>query len=472
MAAINADELHQLRAAGGFFRNLVDAKTSCRPYPPKATSYLSRPMQTQILKFDGRGLLHCRLTLEQYLPGVDPGLTAIGSSEALIAGATLDALALTYGNAGSKAILRRAGVIEVSPVNQTEALHRLSVRNRAELPARLSSDSTKGWHLDEVNVRRAWDHWGGPDSIPWGELKVGQIDTGYTPHPVFGFGGNPWLDVSAGRTFFADNSGTADPGPGQGIDPLADLMDGHGTRIASVICGHDPHSPGGPYLGIAPKVPLVPVRIANIVLISHAQRELAQALRYLVHDVKVSVINLSMGFLPRTQVGVLDRAIDEAYLAGVILVCAAGQPLRHVVSPAHGRRTIAAAGSTLGQKPWGQSAYGGSVDWAAPADHIHRAEMRPPATAAYAGGGDGTSYATAITTGAAALWLTRHGNALATAYPEPWQRVEAFKAVAKSTATPMPHQQPGSFGAGVLNIGELLHAPLPAAESLVQEGPA
>jgi subtilisin family serine protease len=253
-------------------------------------------------------------------------------------------------------------------------------------------------------------------------------------------------------------------------------MDGHGTRIASVICGHDPAAPGGTYLGVAPKVPLVPVRIANIVLITHAQRELAQALRYLVNDAKVSVINLSMGFLPRTQMRVLDKAIDEAYLAGVIFACAAGQPLRHVVAPAHGRRTIAAAGSTLDNEgrsvPWGQSAYGPAVDWAAPAAHMHRAEMRKPAVPAYAGRGDGTSYATAITSGAAALWLARHGNALAAAYPQPWQRVEAFKAVAKATARRMPNQQPGAFGAGILNIAGLLDAPLPAAGSLQQEGPA
>lgn len=284
-------------------------------------------------------------------------MTALGSSEALIAGATLDALTRTYGAAGSKAILRRAGVLEVSSVNQTEALHRLTSRDPGELPARTSSDSTKGWHLDEVNVRRAWDQWGGPDEIPWGQVKVGQIDTGYTPHPVFGFGDRTWLDVAAGRSFFADNSGTADSAPGQDIDPLADLMDGHGTRIASVICGHDPNAPGGPYLGIAPKVPLVPVRIANIVLISHAQRELAKALHYQVHEAKVSVINQSMGFLPCTQMAVLDRGIDETYLAGVILIWClrpmdAG-PSRRLAAPWHkspGAKALMEAAST-GQRP-------------------------------------------------------------------------------------------------------------------------
>lgn len=425
------------------------------------------------LKLDERGFLHCLLTLQQYLPGVDPGLTALGAKEALLAEPTLVALQRAYGRSGRATVLRQAGVLSSTPVGQAEALHGLANRDLAGLPVRASALADRGWHLDEVNVRPAWtQHWGGPDAIDWGSVKVGQIDTGYTEHPAFGFGRQPWLDVAAARTFFAPGEDAGDPGPGQGIDPLAGLMDGHGTRVASVICGHDPAAPLGTYLGVAPKVPLVPVRIANIVLISHAQRELAQALRYLVNDARISVINLSMGFLPRTQIKVLDKAIDEAYEAGVIFACAAGQPLRHVVSPAHGRRTIAAAGSTLGGVPWGKSAYGAAVDWTAPADHIYRAETRKPATPSYAGAGDGTSYATAITTGAAALWLARHAGALSVAYPQPWQRIEAFKAVAKATARKMPNQQPGSFGAGILDIAALLNAPLPAPEALVQEGPA
>lgn len=429
--------------------------------------------QTRLLEFDGRGLLHGRLTLEQYLPGLDPGLVPLDTSQGLLADATLTALERAYGAAGSAAVLRQAGVLRSRPISQKEALKRLVARNTAMLPARLTSGVAPGWHLDGVNVRAAWQqHWGGPDQIHWGTLKVGQIDTGYTPHPAFGFGNQPWLDVAGARTFFAVGSGGGDPGPGSGIDPLERLWDGHGTRVGSVICGHDAAAPGGPYYGIAPKVPLVPVRIANVVLISHAQRELAQALRYLVHDAKVSVVNLSMGFLPRTQMGILDSAIDEAYRAGVILVCAAGQPLRHVVSPAHGRRTLAVAGSTADHVPWGDSAYGSAVDWAAPAKDIHRAEMHRPASPAYAEGGDGTSYAAAITSGAAALWLARHGGALAAAYPAAWQRVEAFKAVAKATARPMSHQQPGSFGSGILNIADLLNAALPPAGPLQEEPPA
>lgn len=422
-------------------------------------------MTQHLLQLDQRALGHCQAVLARYLPGLDPGLMALAPRQALLADSTLTALTTTYGAAGRDAILRDAGVIAHSPIADDMALALAVHRDVAALPARatLAADAPLR-HLDAVNVRPAWQqHWGGPDAINWGSVKVGQIDTGYTRHPVFGFPHNTWVDVAAGRTFFAVGEEGGGPGPGQGVDANAMLMDGHGTRVASVICGHDSAAPGGPCLGVAPKVPLVPVRIANLVLINHAQQELAQALRYLVHEAGVSVINLSMGFLPRAQQGVLDKAIDAAYMAGVILVCAAGQPLRSVVSPAHGRRTIAVAGSTLAGIPWGQSAHGSAVDWTAPAAEIFRAQTSRSGVTGYAGGGDGTSYSAAITSGAAALWLARHGSALQAAYPKPWQRIEAFKQVAKASAKSMPHQKPGSFGAGVLDIAALLQAPLPPA---------
>lgn len=426
-----------------------------------------------LLKFDGRGLLHCSQTLANYLPGFDPGLTALGISEGLLAGATLEALEKAYGQEGAALILRDAGVIRSEPISDDQALARMNARDPSKLPARATDDVSKNWHLDEVNVNPAWgQHWGGPDNITWGSIKVGQIDTGYTKHPVFGFGGNPWVDADAARTMFAPDANGGDPGPGNGIDPLADLFDGHGTRIGSVICGYDPAAPEAPYLGIAPKVPLVPVRIANTVLAGHAQKEMAAALNYLVDTAKVSVVNLSMGFLPHTPIKALKQAINHAYMSGVIFVCAAGQPLRQVVSPAHMRRTIAAAGTAIGSIPWGGSAYGPTVDWSAPAKQIYRANMQTGGVAVYGGGGDGTSYATAISTGAAALWMARHGDALSLKYPEGWQRVEAFKVAAKKTARLMPNQQPGSFGAGILNIADLLNFALPEPTSLEQEAPA
>lgn len=427
-------------------------------------------MAQQLVNLDARGVVHTRSVLAKYLPGLDPGVTPLSERRALLPATTLRALRLEYGRAPAENVLREAGVVGHRTLIDREALDQVLDRDVGALPPRPAQPAdTRQWHLNEVEVRSAWNYWGGPSAIDWGAVKVGQVDTGYTRHKVLGFPDNSWLDTRAAETFFAPSGGGGGAGPGKGVDPLEDQRDGHGTRIASVICGHDLSAPGGPYYGIAPKVPLVPVRIANHVLISHAQRELAMALRYLVREIGVGVINLSMGFLPRLVLRGLKRAIDETYEAGVIFVCAAGQPLPPVISPAHGRRSIAAAGSTLGSIPWGGSAHGTAVDWAAPADAIYRAEPSRDGGARYAGGGDGTSYSAGITSGAAALWLARHGAALPATYPEAWQVVEAFKVLAKRTSRPMPHQRPGSFGAGIVNIADLLNQQLPAAATLRRE---
>lgn len=107
-------------------------------------------MAIQILKFDGRGLLHCRLTLEQYLPGIDPGLTALDSSHGLLAEATITALDRAYGSAGKDAILSRAGVLSSEPLTQGEALARVAARDPNLLPVRPTAAVSLSWHLDEV----------------------------------------------------------------------------------------------------------------------------------------------------------------------------------------------------------------------------------------------------------------------------------------------------------------------------------
>ncbi|HVR48831.1 MAG TPA: S8 family serine peptidase, partial [Pseudorhodoferax sp.] len=266
-------------------------------------------MAQRLLELDEHGFEHTRQVLASYLPGLDPGLTPVAPQRALLAQTTVRALGLQYGAAATEPVLRKAGVLQHRAINDVDALDLLLQRDVAALPPRPApAASARGWHLDAVRAPGAWAQLGGAQQIDWQGVRVGQIDTGYTRHAAFGFPAGPWLDAAAGRTFFAAGPGAGGAGPGAGLDPLEAQMDGHGTRVGSVIAGCDPTAPHGIYLGVAPKVPLVPVRIANHVLISHAQRELAQALDYLV-GIGVSVINLSMGFLPRLQIGVLDRAI-------------------------------------------------------------------------------------------------------------------------------------------------------------------
>ena len=118
------------------------------------------------------------------------------------------------------------------------------------------------------------------------------------------------------------------------------------------------------------------------------------------------------------------------------------------------------------------SSFGPEVDFSASAADLRRASVKRTAKFSSGFGGDGTSYATAITTGAAALWLTHRATEISRAYPQPWQRVEAFRSLACRTARVPAVWQPGSFGTGVLNVAALLDAALPAANDLRQASAA
>ena len=421
-------------------------------------------MQHQVLELPTGDIGSASSVLAEYLPGLSLGLASVSATRLLVPASTMRALGTEYGGAAVPSILAKAGATGAVAVDDAGAIALLRARDRESLPARATTSvRTSGvdWHLDAIKAPQAWTLLGGPAAIAWNNVRVGHIDTGYTRHPAFGFGSAPWIDESLSRTFFAGSSPTDDPGPGGGIDPLTGSMDGHGTRTASTICGFAPDAPGGSFYGAAPKVPLVPVRIANHVWINHAQAEFAEAVEHLVDQAGVGVISLSMGIFFSGILKPLRQALNKAYENGVIVVCAAGNVVQDVVAPARLTRTLAVGGVARTLMPWGGSSHGPQVDMSGPADEIRRADMRSSGPR-YQGGGDGTSYATALTAGTAALWLAHHGSAIAQRYPLPWQRVEAFKEVLKATASAPPGWRPGAFGTGVLDAHAVLSAPLPA----------
>jgi hypothetical protein len=420
----------------------------------------------QVLKLS-RTVAQATRTLDEYLPGLSLGLVPLGSAKILVPASTLLALERQYGAAQVGPILAKAGASSSTAVDDSGAIALIRTRDTEDLPRRAARPQMAGldWHLDEIQAPAAWALLGGPDAIAWGRVRVGHIDTGYTQHPALGFGTPaPWVDTGLAQTFIAGQTSMDDPGPGLGVDPLAFSMDGHGTRTASTICGYAPTAQGGAFYGIAPKVPLVPVRIANHVWINHAQEEFAQAVTHLIDQAGVGVISLSMGIFLSGVRKNLRRALNKAYEAGVIVICAAGNVVQDVVAPARLSRTLAIGGVAKADKkiiPWSGSSHGPEVDISGPAEGIRRAEMKK-GKPVYSHGGDGTSYATALTAGAAALWLARHGGVLDAQYPQPWQRVEAFKQLLRSEVRVPSPWYPGSFGTGVLDVEKLLSAPLPA----------
>lgn len=430
-----------------------------------------------ILVSDGRALAAVQKQLSKYLPGLDARLFPFSEHQAILRAALLHALSIEYPSVPLAQMLRVLGVAELKPVADETSAMILAGRDAIDLPARpqpsaalRATDVAAGhdWHLLQTRLPEAWALLGGPDTIAWGATRVGQIDTGYTRHPVFGFDADPWLDAARAETFFPAPQGVEPvvlPEPGAGQDNGGGVSAGHGTRIGGTICGWDLAAAGSAYYGAAPKVALIPVRITDIVWINHAQREFAQAVRHLVRE-GVGVINISLGVFLGSMRPELRRAVNEAYEAGVILVCAAGNHVNSVVGPARLARTVAVAGVTREDRPWSGSSYGPEVDFSAPAADLRRASVKGTSKFSYGFGGDGTSYATALSSGTAALWLTHRAAEITAAYAQPWQRVEAFRHQARRTARRPAIWQDGAFGSGILDAAALLAAPLPAAADL------
>ena len=419
-----------------------------------------------------------------FLGGLDVELVPVGTFQALLRAHIVRALAVQHPETTPTAILAGLGATVGREVDDAEAQTLIEFRLPEELDPRpiVSVPDVAGvaWHLASIRVPAAWSLLGGPDAIDWKSTVVGQIDTGYRPVPVLGFGsaGGTWIETAKCRNLRglpSGNNGNPPPvEPTDGTDPMfGGPNDGHGSRMGATISGFAPGADGGSdYFGAAPKVPHVVVRISDSVIIGDQQPALAQAIDYLVGDVGVSVINLSMGFWPNTPIKALRKAINRAYERGVILVCAAGNHIDPVVSPAFERRTIAVGGVTKDDLVWSGSSFGETVDWAAPASQVRHVQIdKQGRQQGFVDGGDGTSYATALTTATAALWLTHRAAGLAT-YPEPWQRVAAFRKLGRNTARRPTLWKSGVVGDGILDARALLDAPLPAAADLKAEDPA
>ena len=207
---------------------------------------------------------------------------------------------------------------------------------------------------------------------------------------------------------------------------------GHGTGTISILAGGKAPDCGDIALGGAPEAEILPLRIADSVVLFYTSA-FAQALDYAVSQ-HCDVVTMSMGGLPSR---VWREAVDKAYLGGLCLVAAAGNnvkgaPTRHIVYPAHYGRVLAVCGVMADNKPYAELTgltlegnYGpGSLMAAALSAHtpnIPWACYGCPSTVRL--NGEGTSAATPQVAAAAAIWFERYKQDL----PRDWRRVEAVR---------------------------------------------
>ena len=317
---------------------------------------------------------------------------------------------------------------------------------------------------------------------PGAPVSILHVDTGYDPdHATV----PEHLAEDFARDFEGEKEkrGARDPGASGVL-----RQPGHGTGTLSILAGNRIGQLEGEPLGGAPQAQVIPVRIANSVVLFRTSA-LARALDYALgpydgadagHPGRklppVDVVTLSMG-------GVASKAWAEAinacYDAGVCVVAAAGNnfalgpfgvPTRFVVYPARFRRVIAACGIMADWKPyyglptgkmqgcWGPSSKM-STALAAFTPNMPWAEMGAPQIVDM--NGSGTSSAAPQIAAAAALWLAQHRAALA-GRPG-WQRVEAVRHALFTTAErPADPGVAEKIGRGVLQARAALAVAPPA----------
>ncbi|TCB99986.1 type VII secretion-associated serine protease mycosin [Micromonospora zingiberis] len=276
------------------------------------------------------------------------------------------------------------------------------------------------WHLRYLKIEDA-------HKISTGSgITVAVLDTGVYPHP----------DLQENLLSGTD---LTDEGRGDGRQD----RDGHGTGMAGIIAAHGQSLRHGA-LGIAPQANVLPVRFKRDGPQGTADG-LREAIKYATRN-GARVISISSTGAP--DVG-MQQAIQEAAQADIVLVAAAGnQPDdRQVGFPAAYPNVVAVGGIDHQGRPAKISVSGAEIDVVAPAVEIYSTSI---------GGryrvGTGTSGATAIVAGAAALVRAK--------YPY----LPADEVAHRLTATAIDKGPPGrddQYGYGVIDLVAALTADVP-----------
>ncbi len=330
--------------------------------------------------------------------------------------------------------------------------------------AQTPNDSKYGqqWYLEQVDAPTAWDTGTGSDDV-----IVAVLDTGVDlDHPDLK--GNIWVndDEESGNNVDDDDNGFVDDVYGWDFVqddnapvPSANGSEAavsHGTLIAGLIGAKGNNAAG--VAGVMWDVQIMSVRMLNASGSGDAVTA-AKAVDYAVAN-GADVINLS--FAGDNADKVLRTAIQRAYNAGVVVVAAMGNEGRDTdsvaVYPACLRDgdhdwVIGVASSDKRDEPSTFSNYGSTcTDLAAPGEDIYGLSYENKAqgfTSAYGGLWSGTSMASPLVAGAAAL--------LRSAFP--LLSVDNVRNAIKLSVDPLTGltaSQKAKYGAGRLNVAEAL----------------
>lgn len=304
------------------------------------------------------------------------------------------------------------------------------------------------WALKECNVLAAWELIEKSGKKPGEKVLIGHPDSGFVAHREMDI---ERVRIDFDKDFLEEDWETRTEEPEHGLHGLATasvMMSGQGGATDKIR-------------GPAHYSEILPLRVTKPglifpapVLFSGGMRRLRDAVDYAVRH-GCQIISISLGGLEHRG---LENAIHRAAESGVIVCAAAGNKVGFVVCPACYDDTIAVAGSRVDRGAWKGSCRGDTVDISAPAESVWRATLSDEGDRVVARS-NGTSYATALVAGIAALWLSYHRDNLASRDPSEIPRL--FRHQLKSTASTQ-HKLPSGFGAGIVDAAALLAQPLPA----------
>lgn len=276
------------------------------------------------------------------------------------------------------------------------------------------------WHLRFLRASEA-------HQISQGDgVTVAVPDTGVSPHPDLRD------NLLRGKDF----------APGSKGDGQVD-HNSHGTGMAGLIAAHGRGGDVGA-LGIAPRAKILPITSSSPNNLGDAD-DLAKGIEFAVsYGADVISISSSGGTSQR-----LIQAVRLALSSNIIVVAAAGnRPYDAAVGyPASEEGVIAVGGVDRSGQHAGVSVVGPEIDLVAPAVDIYSTSINGKYRK-----GTGTSDATAIVAGAAALVRSKYPN------------LPAEEVVHRLTATAIDKGPPGRddvYGYGVIDLVAALTADVP-----------
>lgn len=302
------------------------------------------------------------------------------------------------------------------------------------------------WHLSAVRAPEAWP-------VATGEgVTVAVIDSGVdADHPALAgsvLPGRSYVDVDPGAEPRLLAFGS-DPGPvyerafGQ-ADPV-----GHGTAVAGLIAG----SAESRHPGIAPDAEILPVRVLDDENRYHDSAMVGAAVEWAV-DNGADIVNLSLG--GHYDSPPFAEAIAYAEQHDVLIVACTGNqrddaPDEDVWFPARVSDVLAVTGADEHGDRWRTAVTGAETDLAAPGVELYAPKP---------GGGykavTGTSFASAVVSGAAALVRSAH--------PE-WSADQVRRALTDTAVAGGPGLGEGIVDAAAAVAAEVLPRPAAPAEA-------